>query len=175
MKTRAQKGKEIEAGTELLSKSQSLVFADFTGVSFELIKKLKNELKKSGSVFKVLKKRLLKIVFKNSSLDIDPTQFESQAGVIFIPGELTQAAGAIYKFSKDLAKAKKEFKVLGAYELPKKLFLSAEEFLAIARLPSREVLLAQLVGVLSGPIRAFMYVLDQISKKQPSSAKATEG
>ena len=175
MKTRVQKSKEIKAGEELLAKNKTVIFADFSGVSFEQIKRLKNELKKAGGVFKVVKKRLLRLVFKNLSLDFDPTQFDSQVGIVAIPGELSSGAGMVYKFSKELAKEKKEFKLLGAYEIPLKNFLNAEQFLAIAKLPPREVLLAQLVGVLSGPIRALMYIIDQLSKRsteaQASNAK----
>lgn len=166
MKTKQQKAKEIDSSTELLSKNQSVIFADFSGVSFEQIKRLKDELKKAGAIFKVFKKRLLRVAFKNSGLDFDPTQFENQVGIVAIPGNLSSGAGIVYKFSKDLAKEKKEFKLLGAYEIPKKNFLNAEQFLTIAKLPSREILLAQLVGVLAGPIRTFMYIINELVKKQ---------
>lgn len=175
MKTRVQKLKELETGKELLAKSKSVIFADFTGVGIEAIKKFKKELKKSGAVFKVIKKRLLGIAFKNAGLDFDVNQFESQLGAIYGPGDVSSIAGTVYKFSRDLAKEKKDFKLLGAYELDKKAFLNQEQFLAIAKLPPREVLLSMLVGVLSGPLRAFMYVLSEISKKQPPSTKASEG
>lgn len=165
MKTKIQKAKEIKVGEELLLKSQSVIFTDFSGVSFEQIKRLKANLKKTEATFKVIKKRLLRIVFKNLGLDFDLTQFESQLGIVVAPGDLSSVAGIVYKFSKELAREKREFKLLGAYEIPLKNFLNAEKFLAIAKLPPREILLAQFVGVLAGPIRAFMYVLDQRSKK----------
>ncbi|HEY4475252.1 MAG TPA: 50S ribosomal protein L10 [Candidatus Paceibacterota bacterium] len=165
MKTKVQKTKELESAQELLAKNQSVIFADFTGVGTALINKLKKELKKTNGVFKVVKKRLLKIAAEKSGLDFDPTQFDAQVGAIFLPGDVASGAGVVYKFSRELVKEKKEFKLLGAYEISKKSFLNAEQFLAIAKLPGREVLLAQLVGVLSGPIRAFMYVLQERSKK----------
>ena len=165
MKTKAQKSNELDLGKDLLNKNQSVIFADFTGVGTAFINKLKKELKKSGSVFKVIKKRLLKIAMQKSGLDFDPTQFEAQVGAVFLPGEVSSGAGVVYKFSRELAKEKKDFKLLGAYEISKKSFLNAEQFLVIAKLPSREVLLGQLVGVLSGPIRAFMYVLQEKAKK----------
>jgi len=69
------------------------------------------------------------------------------------------------KAEKDLEKQKKNFVILGAYDDVEKMALDKNQFLVIAKLPSREILLAQLVGVLSGPIRAFMYIADQLSKK----------
>ena len=61
---------------------------------------------------------------------------------------------------------------MGAYDSVEKKFLNLEEFTVIAKLPSKEVLLAQLVGTVSGPLRAFMYVIDQLSKRTPVQAGA---
>ena len=44
-------------------------------------------------------------------------------------------------------------------------FFDAETVEKIGQLPSREILLAQLVGMLSAPMRIFLYVLDQKSKQ----------
>lgn len=165
MLTKTEKKQQIELGVDLTKKSKALVFADFTGVSIEEIKKLKNELRKAGAQFKVIKKRLLKLALKDAGVDFDPMQFEAQVGTVFASGELSTVAGYVYKFSKDLEKAKKNFAILGAYDSVEKVALDKNQFLVIAKLPSREILLAQLVGVMSGPIRAFMYVIDQLSKK----------
>jgi ribosomal protein L10 len=59
---------------------------------------------------------------------------------------------------------KKGFKILGAYDLSDKNFIDAETVIKIGKLPTREILLGQLVGVLSAPIRMFMYVLNEKSK-----------
>ena len=171
MKTKLQKGKEIKQGEELLGKSGSLVFTDFTGTTFEALKKLKTELKKTSSTFKVIKKRLLKIALNKKGIDFDPTTFESQVGAVYAPGDISSVASTVHKFAKDLAKEKKEFKILGAYDITGKLALSAEEFTVIAKLPTREVLLGQLVGVLTAPVRQFMVVLQEIGKKKTVEVK----
>jgi len=165
MKTKAQKRKEITAGKELLGMSKNLVFTDFSGVGVSLIERLKRELKKGGAQFKVIKKRLLKVALAQKGIDFDTKQFNAQLGTIFLPNELSESAGVIYKFSAELKKENKDFRILGAYDLGNKSFMSAEDFLVIAKLPTREVLLGQLVGVLAGPIRAFMYVLQERGKQ----------
>ena len=71
----------------------------------------------------------------------------------------------IHKLAKEFAKAKKNFQVLGGYDVDLRGVITADQFTMIAKLPSREVLLGQVVGVMSGPIRAFMYIVDQLSKK----------
>lgn len=173
MLTKEQKKKQVELGQDLLKKSKTLVFADFTGVDTDSIRKLKLEVKKAtsagsgqaGATFKVIKKRLLSISLKNSGIDFDPLQFTAQVGTFFVPEDLSSVAAPIYKFAKDLAKSKKEFKVLGAYDLVAKTPVSAEEFTVVAKLPSREMLLAMVMGAITGPLRAFMYLLNEISKK----------
>lgn len=174
MKTKLQKSKEIELGSKLLAQSKALIFTDFTGTATSAINKLKKDLKKSGAAFRVIKKRLLGIALKKAKVDFDPTQFEGQVGVVFSPTELSSVAGIVYKFAKDLAKEKKEFKLLGAYELDKKVALDLNQFLAIAKLPSREILLAMLVGVMSGPIRGIMYVMGELSNKKSAAPQNGE-
>jgi ribosomal protein L10 len=111
---------------------------------------------------------------KEQGIDFDPTQFPSQVGMIFVPGELSESASVIYKFAKELAKEKKELKILAAYDLKKKAVISAEEFTVIAKLPSREVLLAMVMGAMTGPIRKLMYLLIELGK-QPSFAPKAGG
>ncbi len=171
MLTKSQKAKHIEQTGELLKKSKSLVFADFAGVPTQDINKLKAGLKKAGAAFRVVKKRLLNIVFKNAGIAADPTRYNAQVGTIFIPGELTDAAGMIYKFSKDLAKEKKNFAVLGAYDIAAQSLIAPERFAAIAKLPSREALLAQALGMFTAPLRSFMSIVEQMAnRKEPPVA-----
>src|SRR3989344_3660391 len=51
------------------------------------------------------------------------------------------------------------------FDLQVGTIFAPEEFVTIAKLPGREALLGMLVSVLAGPIRAFMYVLQERSKK----------
>lgn len=174
MLTKDQKKKAIKEAADNIKQSQNLMFADFGGAGVEDIKKLKKELKKAGAKFKVTKKTLLKLALKESGVDFDPLQFEASVGVVYLPSDLSSATSPIYKFSKELAKNKKNFQILGNYDLVNKVFMTADEFTVIAKLPTKEVLLAQVVGAMSGTIRAFMYIVDQLNKKSPQSATPAE-
>ncbi|PIR89538.1 MAG: 50S ribosomal protein L10 [Candidatus Harrisonbacteria bacterium CG10_big_fil_rev_8_21_14_0_10_40_38] len=169
MKTRTQKSEIIESSVKLLENHGSLVFADFSGIPVSSINELKNRLKKVGGKYVAIKKRLFRVALQKTGHEFDPTQFEAQLGVVFVPGELTEAASTVYMFSRELAKNQLDFKVLGAYEISEKRFLTAEEFTVIAKLPTREQLLGMVVGVLAGPIRGFMHVVSELSKR-PESA-----
>ena len=175
MKTKAQKAEEIKEAGVLLAANKNLVFTDFTGISFESIKRLKRELQKSGAIFKVIKKRLLRVAMKEKGIEFDPVEFEAQVGTIFVPASLSESASIIYKFAKEIAKEKKEFKILGAFDIADKKVLTAEEFTVIAKLPSREVLLGMVLGAMTGPLRAFMYLLQEIAKKSVGTPAAEVG
>jgi len=172
MLTKAVKQEHVKQTAQSISKSQAVVFVDFTGVPTKEINQLKADLRKSGSVLKVVKKSLLNIALKEAGINFDPTISKAPIATVYATGEMTTIAAPIYKFSKELAKKKMDFKVLGAFDKISNAVLSAAEFTVIAKLPSREVLLAQVLGGMTGPLRAFMYILDQLSKKAPVAASA---
>lgn len=173
MKTKAQKVEQIKEVLELLKKSRTLVFSDFTGVNFEELKKLRKSLKAENDILEVVKKRLFRVALKNNSTDFNPEQFDSQLAVVFSQRDLPSAAGTVYKFYRELlTQSKKErFKILGAYDLANQKYLDAAETKFIGQLPPREVLLAQLVGMLAAPIRMFLYVLSEKSKQTVEANK----
>lgn len=159
MKSKEQKSREIKSGEELFKKSQSLIFVDFGKVSTENLRLLKAKLKKIDAQFKVVKKRLLKIILKENKIDFDPhSVFEGQMGTIFSGGDIYSAAGPAYKSFQGI-------ETLGAYDLKDRQFLAADAFKKIALLPSREILLSQVVGMTAAPIKMLMYVLQERSKK----------
>jgi large subunit ribosomal protein L10 len=158
MITKAQKIKAVETGVADLQKSRSVIIADFTGITVNEINSLRRTLKSVGAIFRVVKKRLLKFVFEKEGMVFDPEKFAGQTGVIFSPKDLAETAGKVYEF----AKTKKDlFKFLGGFDVKEKKFIEGAEVKRIGQLPSREVLLGQIVGMLAAPIRKFMFVLNQ--------------
>jgi len=158
MKSKEQKIQELKLGKELFDKSQSLIFVNFNKVSTENLRALKMKLKKIDAKFKVVKKRLLRIIFKENKIDFDPqAAFDNQMGTIFSANDIYSAAGPVYK-------SLEKIQTLGAYDLKEKQSLAADLFKKIALLPSREVLLSQVVGMLAAPIKMFLYILNEKSK-----------
>ncbi|MBI2514922.1 50S ribosomal protein L10 [Candidatus Wolfebacteria bacterium] len=155
MLTKLQKSKQIEIGKKLIEESRSLIFVDFGGVSVKNLESLRRKLKEIGAQLKVIKKRLLRIAFEKRNLDFNPEQFELQVGTIFSPKEVYEVAGSI---------SKSGVKILGGYDLELKSFFDAEKVKFFGNLPSREILLGQLVGMIAAPIKMLMYVLKEKSK-----------
>ena len=156
MLTKQQKIESVGEAEKILEQNKTLIFVDFSGTKVEDLRKLKRTLKEFGSQFKVIKKKLFRIAFQNKKIDFNPEQFDSQVGAVFSDRDISEVSGPVYKSN---------ILILGAYDLSVNNFFDAETVKKIGQLPSREVLLGQLVGMLAAPIKMFLYVLDQKSKQ----------
>lgn len=171
MKTRAQKEEDLKQAERLVKNSKSLLFANFNAISAEDLRKLRREVSGSKAAFLVLKKRLLNVLFKQQGIEYDARQFDGPVGTVFASGDTQETSAALYRFFRDLSgtdlKAREENvkKILGGYDVEGRVAIPRETVMALGTLPSREVLLGQLLGMLAAPIRSFLYVLSEQSKK----------
>lgn len=169
MLTKQQKREQVEEGVQRIQKSQSVILVDFGGLPTTELKKFRALLKEVGASMRVIKKRLLRLIFQQTSIATDPTQFEAQVGTIFSTTDLYSIAGKVHKFIKDLARAKMTMKLLSVFDVANKRIVSVEEFTAIAKLPNREVLLAQVAMMFTVPIKKIMLALN--ARKEQLSTK----
>jgi len=156
MLNKEQKRLVVDKEAARLKDSRSIVFIDFTGVKAGDLNSFRRDVRDVGNI-SVIKKRLLRVAFEKTGIDFNPEIFESQLGTIFSPEEMYTVAASAYKF--------KEAKILGGYDLVAKKFVPAEEVIMLGKLPSREVLLSQVVGMVASPIRSFLFVLNERSKQ----------
>lgn len=141
--------------------STNLIFTDFGGATAQDLRALRLALKETGAKFQVIKKRLLRILLKETGLELDPKEFEAQMGTVFVKGDIFETAGSIYKFIKD----KENFKILGGFDFNNAIKMEADFIKRIGQLPSREVLLGQVLGTVVAPLRAFMWIIQERSRK----------
>ncbi len=171
MKTKVQKQVELDEARKLLEKSHALVFTDFTKITAENVRRFRRDLSKVDAEFLVIKKRLLSILLKEKGIDVDLTKFKISVGTIFSRGDIEKISGPVFTFFSKLdipeggAKDVWVKHLLGGYDFAKKEPFDGAQVVYIGKLPPREVILAQLLGILSAPIRSFLYVLDQKSKQ----------
>lgn len=160
MKTKTQKQEDVKKGEELLKKSEAVLLVDFSSTDTKSLSALRRQLKADKNPFFVIKKRLLSIVLKKHEMDLDTKASKAPTGAVFA-SNMESAASAVYKFFKELEKEGKVTgeKILGAFDVKKKEFMPAANVIAIGQLPPREVLLAQLAGMIAAPVRSFLYIL----------------
>jgi len=146
---------------------------DFTGLKVADLRNLRRELKSNGMELKVVKKTLVQKMLSREGIDFNVFTFPASIALVFSPEEGLMASKIVYRFSSE--KKEPKLKILGGFI--NKNFFSAYNVVELAKLPSKEVLLSQLVytlnslprtlvGVLNGNIQKLVIALDAIAKKQ---------
>lgn len=153
MLTRKQKEKVVSELGEKLAKMKALVLIDYSGMKVGKMSELRKELKKAGAELKVFKRRLVDLALKKSGLSFDIAQIKGQLALVFGYGDEVGAAKTAHKLSE----GNKIFKIIAGIVSGKSLDAAAVN--ALAKLPTREELLAKLVGSISAPMSGLVNVL----------------
>ena len=139
--------------TDLLRDAKSVILSDFTGLNVEDISRLRNQCRDGEVYFTVVKNTLAKRSFSELGIDgLDPL-LEGPTAVAISTVDEAAPAQVLKKFADEFELP--NFK--GGYVAGR--VIDEKEVVRLAALPSREVLLAQVVGTLQAPIQGFVGVL----------------
>lgn len=151
--------KELKAD---FAKASVAIFADYKGLKAGEADELRRVLRTQNAKVKVVKNNIARLAVADGSLGSDAKALmDSVVGptlVAFVYGDLAAGAKTLHEFSKD----KEAFQLKDSLMGQKRI--SAQDIEALASLPSREVLLGQLLGVLNGPARGFVSVLAAVPR-----------
>ena len=148
-----------------------MIIADYTGMDMPTTTALKNTLRESGASFNVVKKTML-----NRALSVDAKDLmKGQTAMIHGAGDVVEVAKVIKKFT---AQNQKPI-VTGGFVEGKAV--SASDVGELAKLPSKDVLRAmllgtllapcsQLVGVMNQKVASLVYVLNAVKEKKEQEA-----
>ena len=139
---------KVAALTEMLQDSVSFVLVDYKGISVEDDTKLRKELREAGVHYVVEKNSMLRFAFKNMGIDAFDEVLHGTTAVALSKDDQTAPARVLGKFAED-----------------------HEDFFNL-KIPSKETLLAQLVGSLQGPIQKLAATLQAVvdSKSEDTAA-----
>ena len=156
-KSREQK-KEIIAGLkDRIERSKAVVFTKFEGLGVKENELLRGKLREQSSEYFVAKKTLLDIAFKDVE-GLDPKSFDGKVAAVFGYEDEVAPAKTIHTFKKELsAEEKDKIQFLGG--ILEGRFISSEEVMNLASLPSKQELYAKMVGSLNAPISGFVNAL----------------
>lgn len=166
MKSRTQKNKEVAELKKKLPQSSITVFSSFykageKGLSVAQMTELKKILRQVDAEYFVSKKTLIDVALKNLKYDgADVFSIDGSVGLVLGSGDSYAIAKKLYEF----AKKNTALQFFGA--LLGDSFIDKEQFIEMAKMPSRETLLARLFGMMKYPISGLAIVLGEISKKQ---------
>jgi large subunit ribosomal protein L10 len=148
-----QKQKIIEDLKKEIERQKIMIFVNFKSLKTKDFLNLKKELKENDCLLTVAKKTLLKIAFNEQKTKIDEEKLEGQVASVFGFKDEILPAKIVYQFSKE----DKNLKILGGFFEGK--FKETEEIIFLAKLSSKEEVLARLVGTISTPVSNLTNVL----------------
>jgi large subunit ribosomal protein L10 len=117
------------------------------------ITRLRRELRNVDAEFTVIKNSLLKIASKGTKAEALQDKFDGPNAIMSIYKDPISAARVVASIAKEVPNLKLKAGYLG------ERLITADEILKLATLPSREVLLGKLVGVLKGQPARLVYAL----------------
>ena len=173
MKSKSRKSEELKSLKTKLPKSKITVFTSFSkagekGLSVAQITELKRLLRSIKSEYFVTKKTLIDLALRqaqdkpqdNSYDGLDIYKMDGSVGLVIGEDDPYDVAKKIYEFSRK----NPALHFWGAVMDGK--FMTKEGFLEIAKMPSKEVLIGRLVGMLTYPMRGLAVALNEIAKKK---------
>lgn len=143
---------------EKLGKASSVVLVDYKGINVEDVTELRKRFREAGVDYKVYKNTLFKRASDELGMEGLHEYLQGTVAVAFGTSDAVAPAKTLNQFMKDHPKTPISVK---AGMVEGKL-IDANGVKALGDLPSREVLLAMLLGALQGSIRNLAYSLDQI-------------
>ncbi len=143
---------------ENISKASAIFLANYQGLTYPELSEIRNSIKEKDCDFRVVKNRLfMRALAANNVEGLD--EFMTQPTVCaLVYGEPTAIAKEFKKYEKEL----KYFEIKAGYLDGKPL--TKENIVALADIPSREELLAKMLGSISAPTRDFVSLLANIPR-----------
>ena len=160
------KAAQVEEVTSKIQAAQSLVVFDYRGLNAEEVTTLRSDMRKAGVEYVVLKNGIVERAAKAAGID------ESFCELLKGPSAFAfgvEDAVAPAKVLKDAIKKYKKCEIKGG--LINGVVTDAAGMNTLADLPSREVLLARMLGSMLSPVSGLAIVLDQIAKKGEPAAE----
>lgn len=151
----------VKTLSQKIAESTAGFVINYQGLNVEATNDLRRQVKKAGSELKVTKNTLLRIAAQQTDFEAMSEMFVGPTAVVFVKDNPVPVVKVLNKFIKDNPATPLQIK---AGVINKKL-LGVHEINLLAELPSREVLLGQLLSVLSSPARSLVAVLSEVPRK----------
>jgi large subunit ribosomal protein L10 len=145
---RDQKAAVIDEVAGQISGADAVFAVDYRGISVPQAAELRTRLRDADATFRVVKNTLTDLAADRAGADGLKELLQGPTAMTFVRGDAAAAAKALRDFRRSTGNQLLEFKGGWMNGAP----LSAEEIDAIAQLPSREVLVARLVGGIAAPL-----------------------
>lgn len=149
----------VEEIKEKYNKSKSVIFINYKGINVEQDTKLRKSFRENNVEYKIYKNRLIKIALDELGItNYDAKNLDGTTSVAFGADEVA-AASVLFKAIKDFKILEAKFGIINGE------VVDSAQVEALSKIPSKEILIAQLLGMLNAPVAALARVLDAVAKK----------
>jgi large subunit ribosomal protein L10 len=154
--TRAAKEQAVDKLSSELGRIKLAVMTDYRGLTVHEVEELRGLLRDQGMTYRVSKNTLLRIASKNNPAlaDVDPATFSGPMALAMGFDDEVAPARVIFQY----AKKHDALEIVGAITGDGQV-LTASQVKALANLPTREQLIAQVVGTIAAPLTGFVGVM----------------
>jgi len=146
----------MEAIKADLEGAKAVWVVDACGLTVKEVEALRRAVREAGAAMKVYKNTIMRIALKETdSVNMDSI-LEGPSAFVFCEGDVAAAAKAITEFAKENDKLEVKGGMMDGE------FYDAAQVAAIASLPSKDVLLAQIAGAISGVARGLAVTINGV-------------
>ena len=155
---RPQKVAVVTEVRERLDAAEAAILTEYRGLTVAELASLRRVLRTAGGDYKVYKNTLVKLAISGGRHEALAPLLEGPTAIAFVSGEVSAAAKAL----RDYARTYPSLVIKGG--LHGEGFLSAQDLSALADLPPRDVLLAQVAGTIAAPLRQLAGLLQALPR-----------
>lgn len=171
--SKAKKVEQLAALEAHLKDAKSVGFTSNQKITVAEVSSLKKDLRAQNAVYLIAKKTLIRIAFKNVyGVELDISTLPGQVALVIGKGDAIAPLGVANKYANEWKKEEK-MAFVGGYMDGR--LMDGAETKKLATLPSREVLLAKLLGSMMSPLSGLARFLDAAKKDLESKNLAKVG
>lgn len=154
----------VDEISELLNGAKAAVLVDYRGLTVDQDTRLRKQLREANVTYKVYKNTMINFAIKGTEFEALSSHLEGPTAIAVSKEDATAPAGIVHKFSKEAPVIELKAGVVDG------TYYDAEGIKLIATIPSREELLAKLLGSIQSPVTNFARVIKQIAEKKEEVA-----
>jgi large subunit ribosomal protein L10 len=163
---RPEKVAVVDEVRERLSAASAAILTEYRGLNVADISRLRRSLREAGGEYKIYKNTLVRFAARDLGLAELEEMLTGPTAIAFVDADAASVAKAL----RDFSRANPALVVKGGLLGTK--VLSARDTSALAELPSRDVLLAQLAGAMAAPMRQLAGLLQALPRGMAYGLKA---
>lgn len=156
---KSKKASLVEEVQGKFSRANATFIAEYKGIKAQDMNEFRASLRKASMDFKVVRNTLARRAVAGTAIESVAEQLKGATAIAFSYGDAAQAAKTLVQFAKDQPKLVLKLGTLGDK------VITAAEIKGLAELPSREVLLAKMLGSMKAPMTGIAGVLAGVPRK----------